>query len=169
MSRENTPSIAVIGAGLAGCECAMALARAGVPCTLFEMKPLRFSPAHSNPDLAELVCSNSLRSNDPASAVGALKNELRALGSLTMLAADNARVPAGKALAVDRARFSAHITRLVEAEPLIRLERREIPSLEHFDFETLRQDTAPSGLPPPTPAGGGGGPPPPPPPTHHGG
>ncbi|MDR1947526.1 MAG: methylenetetrahydrofolate--tRNA-(uracil(54)-C(5))-methyltransferase (FADH(2)-oxidizing) TrmFO [Desulfovibrio sp.] len=122
-------SAAVIGAGLAGCECAVALADAGIPVTLFEMKPLRFSGAHISPDFAELVCSNSFRSEDPHSAVGLLKEEMRDLGSLCMKAADAARVPAGKALAVDRKLFAAEMTARVSAHPGIRVERREIRSL----------------------------------------
>lgn len=122
-------SVAVIGGGLAGCECALTLARAGVAVTLFEMKPERFSPAHTSPQLAELVCSNSLRSDMPESAVGQLKREMRALGSAMMVAADATRVPAGKALAVDRERFAKAMTARIAAEPLIRLERREITTL----------------------------------------
>jgi methylenetetrahydrofolate--tRNA-(uracil-5-)-methyltransferase len=122
-------SAAIIGAGLAGCECAVALADAGIPVTLFEMKPLRFSGAHSNPDFAELVCSNSFRSDDPHSAAGLLKEEMRALGSLCMQAADATGVPAGKALAVDRKRFAAAMTARVSTHPGIRVERREILSL----------------------------------------
>jgi methylenetetrahydrofolate--tRNA-(uracil-5-)-methyltransferase len=122
-------SAAVVGAGLAGCECAVALADAGIPVTLFEMKPLRFSGAHSNPDFAELVCSNSFRSEDPSSAAGILKEEMRALGSLCIQAADKARVPAGKALAVDRTLFASEVTARVSAHPGIRVERREILSL----------------------------------------
>jgi methylenetetrahydrofolate--tRNA-(uracil-5-)-methyltransferase len=106
------------------------LARSGIPVTLFEMKPHKLSPAHASPLLAELVCSNSLRSDDPESAVGVLKNELRALGSVVMQAAEAARVPAGKALAVDRLLFSAHITGLVRNNPRITLEEREIKSLD---------------------------------------
>lgn len=121
---------AIIGAGLAGCECALRLARAGVRVTLFEMKPAAFSPAHSNPDLGELVCSNSLRSDDIASGVGLLKQEMRELGSIVMEAADATRVPAGKALAVDRDLFARHITAVIEAEPGITLERREVASLD---------------------------------------
>jgi methylenetetrahydrofolate--tRNA-(uracil-5-)-methyltransferase len=102
----------------------------GVECTLFEMKPLKFSPAHRNPDLAELVCSNSLRSDDPRSAAGELKREMRALGSLCLEAAELSRVPAGKALAVDRAAFSRIVTERIAANPRIRLIRREIRSLE---------------------------------------
>ncbi|MDR2668405.1 MAG: methylenetetrahydrofolate--tRNA-(uracil(54)-C(5))-methyltransferase (FADH(2)-oxidizing) TrmFO [Desulfovibrio sp.] len=122
-------SAAVVGAGLAGCECAVALADAGIPVTLFEMKPLRFSGAHVGSDFAELVCSNSFRSEDPHSAAGILKEEMRALGSLCMQAADATKVPAGKALAVDRQRFAAWMTARVSAHPGIRVERKEILSL----------------------------------------
>lgn len=137
---HHTPvaPIAVIGAGLAGCECALALAGQGIASTLFEMKPHRFSPAHERESLAELVCSNSLRSDDPKSAVGQLKNELRALGSASLRAAEATRVPAGKALAVDRELFSKHVTAQVEAEPLITLARREITSLSPDEEPALR-------------------------------
>lgn len=122
-------SVAIIGGGLAGCECALVLAEAGIAVTLFEMKPERFSEAHHNADLAELVCSNSFRSDAPDSAVGRLKREMRALGSACMATADLVRVPAGKALAVDRELFAARMTQKVAEHPNIRLERREIPSL----------------------------------------
>lgn len=121
---------AIIGGGLAGCECALQLARAGVRVTLFEMKPASFSPAHTSPDLAELVCSNSLRSDDIASGIGLLKQELRELGSCVMDAAEATRVPAGKALAVDRELFARHITAAIEATPGITLIRKEITSLD---------------------------------------
>lgn len=134
--------IAVIGGGLAGCECALALADAGLAVTIFEMKPERFSAAHSNAGLAELVCSNSFRSDAPDSAVGELKAEMRALGSLCMSVADMVRVPAGKALAVDRELFSEAVTRKILDHPGIRLVRREITSL-----------TTDSGGPPPELAG----------------
>lgn len=124
------PSVAIVGAGLAGCECALRLARAGIAVTLFEQKPERFSPAHTSPRLAELVCSNSLRSDDPHSGVGLLKRELRDLGSELMAVADAVRVPAGKALAVDREAFAAGVTAKIEAAPEIRLIRREVPSLD---------------------------------------
>lgn len=130
--------IAIIGGGLAGCECAFRLAAAGLGCTLFEMKPGRFSPAHGSADLAELVCSNSLRSNDPQSAIGELKEELRALGSLCLEAADACRVPAGKALAVDRHKFSRYITARLESEALIRVERRELRGLDRESEPALR-------------------------------
>jgi len=111
--------ITVIGAGLAGCEAAWQAARRGHPVTLVEMKPVRFSPAHEAPDFAELVCSNSLRSNVTVNAVGLLKEEMRQLGSLVLAAADEAAVPAGRALAVDRVAFSRRITEAVESHPLI--------------------------------------------------
>ena len=130
--------VAIIGGGLAGCECAWALARCGVEAVIIEMKPERFSPAHVKAGLAELVCSNSLRSDEPATAVGQLKREMRAAGSLMLEAAAATRVPAGKALAVDRDLFSDYITRAVEEHELISVERREIlslsdPALEDFD------------------------------------
>jgi methylenetetrahydrofolate--tRNA-(uracil-5-)-methyltransferase len=90
-------SIAIIGGGLAGCECALALARAGVSSTVFECKPALYSPAHVSPGLAELVCSNSLRSDEPVTAVGLLKVEMAALGSAVIAAARETAVPAGKA------------------------------------------------------------------------
>ncbi|MDR2076495.1 MAG: methylenetetrahydrofolate--tRNA-(uracil(54)-C(5))-methyltransferase (FADH(2)-oxidizing) TrmFO [Desulfovibrio sp.] len=122
--------LAIVGGGLAGCECAFALAGAGIPVTLFEMKPGRFSPAHENPCLAELVCSNSFRSDAPDSAVGLLKEEMRGLGSLTMRLAAETRLPAGKALAVDRGLFAQGMTRAVADHPRITLIRREISGLD---------------------------------------
>ena len=102
--------VTVIGAGLAGCECAWQLARRGVPVTLREMKPEKATPAHHSPGFAELVCSNSLRSDQIENAVGLLKEELRRLGSLILSCADAHRVEAGGALAVDREAFSAAVT-----------------------------------------------------------
>ncbi|MDA8165303.1 MAG: methylenetetrahydrofolate--tRNA-(uracil(54)-C(5))-methyltransferase (FADH(2)-oxidizing) TrmFO [Desulfobacteraceae bacterium] len=122
-------AITIIGGGLAGCEAAWQAARRGCRVRLLEMKPRRFSPAHTSPGLAELVCSNSLRADDPESAVGLLKEEMRRLGSLLMEAAAATRVPAGKALAVDRNRFSALITERLAAEPLVTVERQEITEL----------------------------------------
>ncbi len=118
-----TPRINVIGAGLAGCEAAYAAARIGVHVDLYEMKPRRFSPAHKMAGLAELVCSNSLRSNQIFNAVGLLKEELSRLGSLIMEAAKATAVPAGTALAVDRVLFSEYITRKIEEHPNITLHR----------------------------------------------
>ncbi len=124
---------AVVGAGLAGAEAAWMLVRRGIPVTLYEMKPVRFSPAHKSPLFAELVCSNSLRSDRLENAVGLLKEELRRLGSLVMAAADQARVPAGGALAVDRERFSGYITDRLEAHPLIDIRREEVTEIPDAD------------------------------------
>ena len=119
----------VIGAGLAGCEAAWQLAVRGVAVTLIDMKPDRFTPAHHSAGFAELVCSNSLRSDQLTNAVGLLKEEMRQLGSLIMEAADACRVPAGGALAVDREAFSAYVTEKVENHPLITVERREVTQI----------------------------------------
>jgi methylenetetrahydrofolate--tRNA-(uracil-5-)-methyltransferase len=139
---SSQKSIAVIGGGLAGCETAWALSRAGLRVSLLEMKPERFSPAHKAASLAELVCSNSLRSDDPLTAVGRLKRELEMAGSLVMAQARQTAVPAGKALAVDRQAFSSAVTEAIETNPNIRLQRREIrslddPSLAGFDILVL--------------------------------
>ena len=104
-------SIDIYGAGLAGCEAAWQAARLGVKVRLFEMKPKKFTPAHHSEGFAELVCSNSLRSDSTSNAVGLLKEELRTYGSLIMEAADATRVPAGSALAVDRKLFSEYVTK----------------------------------------------------------
>lgn len=122
-------TVTVVGGGLAGSEAAWQLARAGVPVVLREMKPGRRSPAHQLDGLAELVCSNSLRSDSPENAVGLLHEELRRLGSLVLQAADATRVPAGDALAVDRRRFSALVTRRLAEHPLVRLEHGEVEDL----------------------------------------
>ena len=122
MSGENA---LVLGAGLAGCEAAWQLAVRGIPVTLVEMKPERYTPAHHSAGFAELVCSNSLRSDRLTNAVGLLKEEMRQLGSLILRCADETRVPAGGALAVDRDRFSEAVTKAVRGHPLIRLECRE--------------------------------------------
>ncbi|RKX56826.1 MAG: methylenetetrahydrofolate--tRNA-(uracil(54)-C(5))-methyltransferase (FADH(2)-oxidizing) TrmFO [Thermodesulfobacteriota bacterium] len=119
-------SITIIGGGLAGCEAAWQAANRGVAVRLCEMKPKSFSPAHRNPNLAELVCSNSLRSASIDSAVGLLKEEMRLAGSLIMDAAHKTRVPAGKALAVDRERFAQEITQRIERHPLIFVAREEV-------------------------------------------
>ncbi len=117
--------VVVVGAGLAGCEAAWQIARRGVPVVLCEMKPVRQSPAHSSPDFAELVCSNSLRSNQLGNAVGLLKEEMRRLESLVLTAADAHAVPAGRALAVDRHGFARQMTDTVIAHPLVSV-RREV-------------------------------------------
>jgi methylenetetrahydrofolate--tRNA-(uracil-5-)-methyltransferase len=121
--------VTIVGGGLAGSEAAWQLARAGVRVVLREMKPRRRSPAHVLDGLAELVCSNSLRSDNPANAVGLLHEELRRLGSLVLSAADTTRVPAGDALAVDRERFSALVTHHLEGSPQVTLVREEVAAL----------------------------------------
>jgi methylenetetrahydrofolate--tRNA-(uracil-5-)-methyltransferase len=134
----NKP-IVIIGGGLAGCEAAWQLAKRGHEVELREMKPAKLSPAHRSPQLAELVCSNSLRSNEPTSAVGLLKEEMRRLDSLIMAAADSTAVPAGKALAVDRLLFSARIEEMLLDRPglhLIREECTEIPPDAHVVIAT---------------------------------
>lgn len=118
--------VSIVGGGLAGSEAAWQLAIRGIRVRLFEMKPLAFSPAHKSPLLAELVCSNSLRSNELTSAVGLLKEEMRRAGSLIMEAADATKVPAGKALAVDRGLFAQYITEKVSKHPLIEIVREEV-------------------------------------------
>ena len=125
----SNAKIRVIGAGLAGCEAAYQAARLGVQVELCEMKPQKFSPAHHSEGFAELVCSNSLRSNDVSNAVGLLKEELHLMGSLIMEAADATRVPAGSALAVDRSRFSAYITEKIKNHPNIEVVHREATSV----------------------------------------
>jgi methylenetetrahydrofolate--tRNA-(uracil-5-)-methyltransferase len=134
MSEEH---VQIIGGGLAGCEAAWQLARRGVAVRLYEMKPHRFSPAHESEDLAELVCSNSLRNDAVDSAVGLLKEEMRRLNSLIMQAADATRVPAGKALAVDRQRFAAYITGEIEANPGITVVREEKTELRPDELTIL--------------------------------
>jgi len=128
MKTSKTP-INIIGAGLAGCEAAWQLAIRGIKVKLFEMKPKKFSPAHKSEKLAELVCSNSLRSNQFTSAVGILKEEMRMANSLIIEAADKTKVPAGKALAVDREAFSSYITEKITTHPNIELIREEITSI----------------------------------------
>lgn len=121
--------ITIIGGGLAGSEAAWQAANRGVHVTLHEMKPGRYSPAHHSPHLAELVCSNSLRSDDPNSAVGLLKEEMRRMGSLIMQAAAATSVPAGRALAVDRELFAAWITEKISSHPRITVAHEEISEL----------------------------------------
>jgi methylenetetrahydrofolate--tRNA-(uracil-5-)-methyltransferase len=122
-------TIHIIGGGLAGCEAAWQAAQLDVPVVVHEMRPVRPTAVHKTDGLAELVCSNSFRGDKLDNAVGLLKEEMRRLGSLIMRAADDSRVPAGAALAVDRERFSALVTREVEAHPLIRVVREEVPGI----------------------------------------
>ncbi len=121
--------ITVLGGGLAGCEAAWAIAGAGVAVTLVEMKPHKYTPAHRVPLFAELVCSNSLKAARLESAAGLLKEEMAQLGSLCVEVARECSVPAGGALAVDRERFSAEITRRITEHPLITVEHREVTAL----------------------------------------
>jgi methylenetetrahydrofolate--tRNA-(uracil-5-)-methyltransferase len=121
--------VTVVGAGLAGSEAAWTLARAGLEVDLVEMKPGSRSPVQRLDGFAELVCSNSLRSDDPHNAVGLLHEEMRRAGSVILACADEARVPAGGALAVDREDFSARVTARLSAHPRIRVERREVTGL----------------------------------------
>ena len=126
-------TVTVLGAGLAGSECAWQLARRGVRVRLVEMKPNKMTPAHSSPLFAELVCSNSLRSDELSNAVGLLKAEMRKMGSLIMASADKNRVAAGGALAVDREGFSRTITEKLRSHPnveIIQAEATEIPEGE---------------------------------------
>ncbi len=130
--------IAIVGAGLAGCECALVLAKNGISVSLFEQKPVHMSDAHQLQDLSELVCSNSLRSNELASGIGLLKQEMRELESPFMAMADSCTVPAGKALAVDRELFAKGVTKAVEEHGNISLYRKQIQSLDDAelnDFE----------------------------------
>ena len=129
--------IKVIGAGLAGCEAAYQAAKLGVKVELYEMKPHKFSPAHSNPGFAELVCSNSLRSNQLNNAVGLLKAELSKLGSLILEAAYATEVPAGSALAVNRELFSAYITEKIKNHPNITVIEQEVTSLDSDDITVV--------------------------------
>ncbi len=118
-------TVTVIGAGLAGCECAWQLAKRGIPVRLIEMKPKKYTPAHVSPDFAELVCSNSLRSDELTNAVGLLKEELRRLDSLILESADRNRVAAGGALAVDREGFAKYITEKIRSHPMIEVIEEE--------------------------------------------
>ncbi len=134
----------VIGGGLAGSEAAWQLARRGVPVILHEMRPVRGTDAHKTQDLAELVCSNSFRSDDAEqNAVGLLHAELRDAGSLIMDCADRNQVPAGGALAVDRDGFSAAVTAALEAHPLVTIERGELTALPPEDWDSVIVATGP--------------------------
>lgn len=122
----NDTRIHVLGAGLAGSEAAWQIARAGLACTLHEMRPFKQTKAHKTAGFAELVCSNSLKSDSPNTASWLLKDELRRMGSLALQAAETARVPGGHALTVDRDVFSKTITEALEAEPLVEIRREEV-------------------------------------------
>ena len=129
--------INIYGAGLAGCEAAWQAAERGVRVRLYEMKPLKYTPAHHSPAFAELVCSNSLRSNSLANAVGLLKEEMKRLGSLIMEAAYATEVPAGSALAVDREKFSSYITEKIKNHPLIEIIPMEMTDIEEGEITVI--------------------------------
>lgn len=120
----------IIGGGLAGCEATYQLAKRGVNVRLYDMKPQKFSPAHKNKNLAELVCSNSLKSDDIATSGGLLKEELRRLDSLIIRVADETRVPAGASLSVDREKFSEKITEIISSFPNVEIVREEVTSID---------------------------------------
>jgi methylenetetrahydrofolate--tRNA-(uracil-5-)-methyltransferase len=143
-SPSSIPPIHVIGGGLAGSEAAWQIAQAGVPVILHEMRPVRGTDAHQTDGLAEMVCSNSFRSDDwQFNAVGLLHAEMRKLDSLIMSAADQHQVPAGGALAVDRDGFSAEVTRRIEAHPLITIVREEVAGLPPEDWDSVVVATGP--------------------------
>src|SRR5215212_3224352 len=139
----------IIGGGLAGSEAAWQLARAGVPVVLHEMRPVRPTEAHVGAGLAELVCSNSFRSDDAErNAVGLLHEEMRRVGSLILAAADRHKVPAGGALAVDRIGFSDAVEAALMADPLIEIRREEIAGLPPSDWDEIIIATGPLTSPP---------------------
>src|SRR6202158_5043719 len=143
-TKSISESVHIIGAGLAGSEAAWQVARTGVRVVLHEMRPGRMTEAHRTDGLAELVCSNSFRSDDAANnAVGLLHAEMRRLGSLIMRAADQNQVPAGGALAVDRDGFSAAVTRALQEHPLIDIRRAEVDGLPPEDWRNVIVATGP--------------------------
>ncbi len=124
--------ITIIGGGLAGCEAAYQIAKKKIKVKLYEMKPFQFSPAHSNQDLAEIVCSNSFKSNLLTNACGLLKEELRRLDSLLIRIADETRVPAGQALAVDRDAFAQKVTKEITQNPYIEVIHKEVSDIREM-------------------------------------
>ncbi|MBR4944814.1 MAG: methylenetetrahydrofolate--tRNA-(uracil(54)-C(5))-methyltransferase (FADH(2)-oxidizing) TrmFO [Peptococcaceae bacterium] len=137
MNNQTTRKVNVIGAGLAGSEAAWQLAQRGIPVRLYEMRPLKYSPAHHTDGFGELVCSNSLRANNLENAVGLLKEEMRRLDSLIMRCADDNQVPAGGALAVDREKFSAQITETIKQHPLIEVVYEEVTSVPEDEITII--------------------------------
>ena len=130
-------SVKVIGGGLAGAEAALTLARFGIDVDLYEMRPIKMTPAHQTGDFGELVCSNSLKSESPNSAPWLLKQEMRRAGSVLLRCADDSAVPAGHALAVDRTLFSARIKQAIESEPRIHLHCEEVTHIDERDGLTI--------------------------------
>src|SRR5260370_42406863 len=144
MTEHRLHPVHVIGGGLAGSEAAWQIAARGVPVVLHEMGPLRTTAAHRTAALAELVCSNSLRSDDKEhNAVGLWHEEVRRLGSLIMRTADVNQVPAGGALAVDREGFAAAVTAALAAQPLIDIRREEVAGLPPADWDSVIVATGP--------------------------
>ena len=133
----KTDKINIFGAGLAGCEAAYQAAKRGIQVDLYEMKPKKKTPAHTSDNLAELVCSNSLRSNVLTNAVGLLKEELNLMDSLIMKAAYATQVEAGSALAVDRHKFSEYITKEIKENPLINLIEEEVTSIPEDEITVV--------------------------------
>src|SRR5215203_7565859 len=144
MTMSTIEPIHIVGGGLAGSEAVWQIAQAGVPVVLHEMRPVRGTDAHKTGGLAELVCSNSFRSDDAeTNAVGLLHQEMRRLGSLVMREGDRHQVPAGSALAVDRDGFSAAVTAALEAHPLVAIERGEIAGLPPAEWDQVIIATGP--------------------------
>src|SRR6266436_1113902 len=127
---DNLSRVHIMGAGLAGSEAAWQCARRGIPVELFEMRPVRTTPAHQTADFAELVCSNSLKSDSENTAPWLLKEEMQRAGSLLLEIARETAVPAGHALAVDRAEFSRKVTEIISREPLIHIRREEAAKID---------------------------------------
>lgn len=132
--------ITVIGGGLAGCEAAYQIAKRGIKVKLYEMKPVKFSPAHSNTNLAEIVCSNSFKSNLHTNACGLLKEELRLLDSILIKTADKVAVPAGQALAVDREKFAEEITKQIESLENVEIVREEVGKSGNKSLNQLAEE-----------------------------
>jgi methylenetetrahydrofolate--tRNA-(uracil-5-)-methyltransferase len=144
MNSNDMKPVHVVGGGLAGAEAAWQLARAGVPAVLHEMRPVRRTEAHGTEGLAELVCSNSFRSDDAMNnAVGLLHEEMRRCGSLILAAADAHKLPAGGALAVDRDGFSGEVTARLAAERLVEIRREEIAGLPPAEWDSVIIATGP--------------------------
>ncbi len=141
---DNSNAVHIVGGGLAGSEAAWQVAQAGMPVILHEMRPVKKTEVHQTGDLAELVCSNSFRSDDSdQNAVGLIHHEMRQLNSLILRCADANKVPAGSALAVDRNGFSAAVTSAIEAHPLIEVVHEEVPDLLTSDWNNVLICTGP--------------------------